>query len=100
LITDFLLIVLYTGILASVGYIATGFTDLLSLPPLIVGSMVGAQVAVRLRELLPERIVRIGFAASMEASRWTSWEAPQAFSKPKIGREDMRYKRFLVKVQR
>ena len=44
--------------------------------------------------------MRIGFAASMEASRWTSWETPQAFSKPKIGREDIRYKRFLVKVQR
>lgn len=100
MITDFLLIVLFTGTVASVGYIATGFRDLLSLPPLIVGSMVGALVRVRLRELLLERIVRIGFAASMEASRWTSWEAPEAFSKPKFGREDMRYKRFIVKVQR
>ena len=64
-ISTSLAIVLFTGVVASVGYIATGFRDLSSLPPLIVGSMVGALVGVRLRELLPERIVRIGFAAFM-----------------------------------
>ena len=64
-ISTSLAIVLFTGVVASVGYIATGFRDLSSLPPLIVGSMVGALVGVRLRELLPERIVRIGFGAFM-----------------------------------
>ncbi len=42
-------------------YIATGFRgaeDLLSLPPLIVGSMIGAHFGVQIREVLPERAVR------------------------------------------
>jgi len=64
-ISTSLAIVLFTGVVASVGYIATGFRDLLSLPPLIAGSMVGALIGVRLRELLPERVVQIGFAAFM-----------------------------------
>jgi uncharacterized membrane protein YfcA len=49
----------------SIGYIATGFSDLVSLPPLILGSMVGAWIGVRFRELLPENVVRVGFAVFM-----------------------------------
>lgn len=60
-----LAVVLITGIVASVGYIATGFSDLLSLPPIVVGSMVGAWLGVRLREWLPDRAIRVGFAGFM-----------------------------------
>jgi uncharacterized membrane protein YfcA len=60
-----LAVVLATGILASAGYLATGFGRLSELPPLIVGSMVGAWIGVRLRDLLPDRAIRIGFAVFM-----------------------------------
>ncbi len=60
-----LAVILFTGIVASIGYIATGFADLLSLAPLVVGSMVGAWLGVRLRDQLPERAIRIGFAGFM-----------------------------------
>ena len=64
-ISTSLAIILATGVVASVGYIATGFSDLLTLPPLIVGSMVGAWFGVRLRDMLPEKVIRLGFAAFM-----------------------------------
>lgn len=64
-ISTSLAVVLFTGIVASVGYIVGGFSDLVSLPPLIVGSMVGAWFGVRLRERLPERAVRLGFTGFM-----------------------------------
>jgi uncharacterized membrane protein YfcA len=54
-----------TGIVASLGYIATGFGDLLRLPPLIVGSVLGPLLGVRLRERLPEKAIRYGFAGFM-----------------------------------
>ena len=60
-----LAVVMFAGVVGSIGYIATGFSDLLSLPPLIVGSMIGAWFGVRLREWLPEKIVRYGFAIFM-----------------------------------
>ena len=60
-----LAVVMFAGIVGSIGYIATGFSDLLSLPPLIVGSMIGAWLGVRLRERLPDKTVRYGFAAFM-----------------------------------
>ena len=60
-----LAVVMFAGIVGSIGYIASGFSDLLSLPPLIVGSMVGAWLGVRLREWLPEKTVRRGFAVFM-----------------------------------
>jgi uncharacterized protein len=60
-----LAVVLATGIVASAGYLTTGFGRLSDLPPLIVGSMIGAWVGVRLREPLPEKAIRIGFAAFM-----------------------------------
>jgi uncharacterized membrane protein YfcA len=39
--------------------------ELLSLPPLIVGSMLGAWFGVRLQELAPQRVIRYGFAIFM-----------------------------------
>ncbi len=60
-----LAVILFTGLVASIGYIATGFSDLLSLPPLVVGSIVGAWLGVRLRDRLPERTIRLGFAGFM-----------------------------------
>jgi uncharacterized protein len=61
-----LAVVLFTAIVGAAGYIATGFREeLLSLPPLIVGSMLGAWFGVRLRELAPQRVIRYGFAMFM-----------------------------------
>jgi uncharacterized membrane protein YfcA len=63
-----LAVILFTGIVGAAGYIATGFRgteDLLSLPPLIVGSMIGAPFGVQIWELLPARTVRGLFAAFM-----------------------------------
>ena len=63
-----LAVILFTGIVGAAGYIATGFRgteDLLSLPPLIVGSMIGAPFGVQIWELLPARAVRGLFAAFM-----------------------------------
>src|SRR3954469_14812369 len=64
-ISTSLAVVMFAGIVGSIGYIATGFSDLVSLPPLILGSMVGAWIGVRFRELLPENVVRVGFAVFM-----------------------------------
>ena len=63
-----LAVIMFTGIVGAAGYIATGFRDpqqLLSLPPLIIGSVVGAPIGVRIRDWLPEHVVRIGFGVFM-----------------------------------
>jgi uncharacterized membrane protein YfcA len=63
-----LAVVMFTGIVGAAGYIATGFRDphqLLALPPLIIGSMIGAPIGVRIRDWLPERAVRLGFGIFM-----------------------------------
>ena len=63
-----LAVVMFTGIVGTAGYVATGFRDvqdLLSLPPLIIGSVIGAPLGVRLRDWLPEGVVRIGFGVFM-----------------------------------
>ncbi|MDQ4062794.1 MAG: sulfite exporter TauE/SafE family protein [Actinomycetota bacterium] len=60
-----LAVVMFAGIVGAIGYIVTGFSDLLSLPPLIVGSMIGAWFGVRLRERLPDKAVSRGFAIFM-----------------------------------
>jgi|SRR5215208_4521129 len=60
-----LAVTLCTGTVASIGYITTGFGDFLSLPPLIVGSILGPLLGVRLREWLPEKAIRVGFAGFM-----------------------------------
>ena len=63
-----LAVVMFTGIVGAAGYIATGFRDpqqLLGLPPLVIGSVIGAPLGVRMRDRLPERVVRIGFSVFM-----------------------------------
>jgi uncharacterized protein len=63
-----LAVVMIMGVVGAAGYVATGFRDpeqLLSLPPLIVGSMVGAPIGVRLRDWLPEEKLRAGFGIFM-----------------------------------
>jgi uncharacterized membrane protein YfcA len=60
-----LVVALATGIVGAAGYLTTGFGRLSELLPLIVGSMVGAWIGVRLRGLLPDRVIRIGFASFM-----------------------------------
>lgn len=67
-ISTSLAIVLFTGIIGAAGYIATGFNDpadFLKLPPLIIGSVVGAWVGVRLRDPLPSEVLRAGFGVFM-----------------------------------
>jgi uncharacterized protein len=59
---------MFTGLVGAAGYLATGFRDvqeLLSLPPLIIGSVIGAPLGVRVRDQLPESAVRIGFGVFM-----------------------------------
>ena len=63
-----LAVVMFTGLVGAAGYVATGFRDpqdLLSLPPLIVGSMVGAPLGVRLRDRLPSGAIRVLFGGFM-----------------------------------
>jgi uncharacterized membrane protein YfcA len=63
-----LAVVMFTGLVGAAGYVATGFRDvqdLLSLPPLIMGSVIGAPLGVRVREWLPESVVRISFGVFM-----------------------------------
>lgn len=58
-------IALSVGIVGATGYVATGFEDLQSLPPLIVGSVIGAWLGVRLRDLTPDIVIRRGFPIIM-----------------------------------
>ena len=63
-----LAVVMFTGLVGAVGYVVTGFRDvqdLLSLPPLIIGAVIGAPLGVRVRDWLPEDVVRIGFGVFM-----------------------------------
>lgn len=60
-----LAVVMFTGFVGGVGYILTGFDRLAEVPPLIVGSVVGAWLGVRIRDPLPDRAVRLGFACFM-----------------------------------
>jgi uncharacterized membrane protein YfcA len=60
-----LAVVFFTSIVASLGYAVAGFADFFSLAPLVVGAMAGAWSGVRLRENLPDRTIRLGFAVFM-----------------------------------
>jgi len=64
-ISTSLVVTLSVGVVGAVGYIATGFDRLSGLPPLIVGSVIGAWPGVRLRERLPETVLQRIFAAYM-----------------------------------
>ena len=70
-----LAIIFSIGVVGSAAYIATGYSYLLkSLPPLIVGALVGAWVGVRIRDSIPEKAVRWGFGGQplMEALQFLS----------------------------
>ena len=60
-----LAVVLSAGAVGAPGYILVGAVDLTELPPLIVGAIVGAWLGVRLRDPLPDRALRLGFAGFM-----------------------------------
>ena len=60
-----LAVTLFIGIVGAAGYIVAGFDRLSGLPPLIVGSMLGAWAGVRIREGLPETVLQRAFAAFM-----------------------------------
>jgi uncharacterized membrane protein YfcA len=64
-ISTSLVVTLLVGILGAAGYFAAGFERLSGLPPLIVGSMLGAWPGVRIRERLGETILQRAFAAYM-----------------------------------
>jgi uncharacterized membrane protein YfcA len=61
-----LAIIFSVGVVGSAAYAVTGYGYLLkSLPPLILGALVGAWVGVRIRDSVPEKAVRWGFSALM-----------------------------------
>ncbi len=60
-----LIVVLCTGMVAAVGYIATGFHQFSALPPLILGSILGAWAGVRICDRAPVKPLQLGFAAFM-----------------------------------
>jgi len=64
-ISTSLVVTLLVGVVGAAGYVAAGFDRLSGLPPLIVGSMIGAWPGVRLRERLPEAVLQRAFAAYM-----------------------------------
>jgi uncharacterized membrane protein YfcA len=64
-ISTSLVVTLAISIVGAAGYVATGFDQLTGLPPLIVGSMIGAWPGVRLRERLGEIVLQRAFAAYM-----------------------------------
>ncbi len=60
-----LAVVLATAVVGAAGYLLTGFDRVLGLPPLVVGAIIGAWLGVRVRDLLPEDKLRIGFGVFM-----------------------------------
>jgi uncharacterized membrane protein YfcA len=64
-ISTSLVVTLLVGILGAAGYFVAGFDRLSGLPPLIVGSMLGAWPGVRIRERLGEALLQRAFAAYM-----------------------------------
>jgi uncharacterized protein len=64
-ISTSLVVTLLVGILGAAGYFVAGFDKLSGLPPLIVGSVLGAWPGVRIRERLGEALLQRAFAAYM-----------------------------------
>lgn len=60
-----LAVAFFTGLVGTAGYVATGFDDFSSLPPLILGSIVGAWASVKVRHRTPDGALRLIFAAFM-----------------------------------
>ena len=64
-ISTSLVVTLLISIVGAAGYVATGFDRFAGLPPLIVGSIIGAWPGVRVRERLGEAVLQRAFAAYM-----------------------------------
>lgn len=64
-ISSSLVVTLLVGVVGATGYLVAGFDRLAGLPPLIVGSMIGAWPGVRIRERLGEAFLQRAFAAYM-----------------------------------
>jgi uncharacterized protein len=64
-ISSSLVVTFLVGVVGAAGYLAAGFDRLAGLPPLIVGSMIGAWPGVRIRERLGETVLQRAFAAYM-----------------------------------
>jgi uncharacterized protein len=64
-ISTSLVVTLLVGVLGAAGYFVAGFERLSGLPPLIVGSIIGAWPGVRIRERLGETLLQRAFAAYM-----------------------------------
>jgi uncharacterized membrane protein YfcA len=64
-ISTSLVVTLAISIVGAAGYVAAGFDRFAGLPPLIVGSMIGAWPGVRIRERLGEAVLQRVFAAYM-----------------------------------
>jgi uncharacterized protein len=62
-----LAVTLLIGVVGAGGYMATGFDRLSGLPPLILGSVIGAWPGVRVRERLREAVMQRAFALYMVA---------------------------------
>ena len=66
-ISSSLVVTFLVGVVGAAGYLVAGFDRLAGLPPLIVGSMIGAWPGVRIRERLGEAVLQRAFAAYMVA---------------------------------
>jgi uncharacterized protein len=64
-ISTSLVVTLIVGVMGAAGYVVAGFDRIAGLPPLIVGSMLGAWPGVRIRERLGETLLQRAFAAYM-----------------------------------
>jgi uncharacterized protein len=64
-ISSSLVVTLLVGVVGATGYLVAGFDRLAGLPPLIVGSMIGAWPGVRIRERLGETVLQRAFAVYM-----------------------------------
>jgi uncharacterized membrane protein YfcA len=64
-ISTSLVVTLLLSIVGAAGYVAAGFDRFAGLPPLIVGSIIGAWPGVRIRERLGEAVLQRAFAAYM-----------------------------------
>jgi uncharacterized protein len=64
-ISSSLVVTLLVGVVGATGYLVAGFDRLAGLPPLIVGSIIGAWPGVRIRERLGEAVLQRAFAVYM-----------------------------------
>lgn len=60
-----LAVVTFTAVVGVLGYLYFGFDEIATLPPLVVGSILGALLGVRVRDRVPSGAIRVGFAVLM-----------------------------------